>query len=393
MSPASTGILPSPQPHRVLQGPAGRIPELDGIRGIAIGMVILYHYIFLTIASRPASPLSYALTIGRLSWSGVDLFFVLSGFLIGGILLDARHSSNYFRAFYVRRFYRIVPLYALWFCFVLLIVTVIRAGVAPGLSWFLKDHLPMYPYVFFLQNFWMAAHNNLGGISSGGTWSLAIEEQFYLTLPMIIRFYDLVRAPWLVVMGVVSAPALRVLLYHLSPHNSVTRFALMPCRADALLLGVLAAILIRDRVWKERIEKNPRVLQLLLGIFLAGAAYLTVRNRDMSSFLMTSIGYTWLAGLYACFLLYAVTQPQSRLSSFLRWRYLRWLGMIAYGVYLAHGYVIALLYSVFGLEATTDSITKFFAAIGAFLLTVLLCTISWNYFEKPLMRIGHRAKY
>jgi peptidoglycan/LPS O-acetylase OafA/YrhL len=337
-------------PNRV-----GRIPELDGIRGIAIGLVIAYHYFFMTIAARPGSHLAYALTIGRLSWSGVDLFFVLSGFLIGGILLDARQSSNYFRVFYTRRFYRIVPLYALWYCSVCLTLAAIRSGIAPESTWFLKDSLPMYPYAVFLQNFWMAAHNNLGGASSGGTWSLAIEEQFYLTLPLIIRFHDLARRPLLVLLGVVSAPALRILLFLHSPHNSIAPFALMPCRADSLLLGVFAALLIRDESWKERLENHRRFLQLLLAVLLAGAAYLTVRNRSYS-FLMISIGYTWIAGLY----------------------------------------VRPLLYHVFGLRESVeiiDSIASLSVSIAAIPITLLICRLSWAYFEKPLMQIGHRAKY
>src|SRR6266851_1125269 len=89
---------------------SGRIPELDGIRGIAIGMVLIAHHF--EVVSRPGSTLAYALVPLRLTWSGVDLFFVLSGFLIGGILLDARESSNYFRVFYTRRFFRIIPIYA-----------------------------------------------------------------------------------------------------------------------------------------------------------------------------------------------------------------------------------------------------------------------------------------
>src|SRR4029077_5360485 len=88
-----------------------RIPELDGIRGIAIGMVIFYHYFTFPATARVGSFLWYALLPGRLGWSGVELFFVLSGFLIGGILLDEREASNYFRVFYTRRFFRIVPIY------------------------------------------------------------------------------------------------------------------------------------------------------------------------------------------------------------------------------------------------------------------------------------------
>src|SRR6266446_8851176 len=105
---------------------SGRIPELDGIRGIAIGMVLIAH--FFLVVSRPGSGLAYALVPLRLDWSGVDLFFVLSGFLIGGILLDARESSNYFRVFYTRRFFRIVPLYAVLLFTVALAMYLSSAG-------------------------------------------------------------------------------------------------------------------------------------------------------------------------------------------------------------------------------------------------------------------------
>src|SRR6267154_1957689 len=110
--------MTSPSAKQSLQlNLSGRIPELDGIRGIAIGMVLIHHYFFQPIAAPPATLLSYVQAATRLAWSGVDLFFVLSGFLIGGILLDARTSSNYFPVFYTRRFFRIVPIY---FVFILL---------------------------------------------------------------------------------------------------------------------------------------------------------------------------------------------------------------------------------------------------------------------------------
>lgn len=93
--------------HRESLDFSRRIPELDGLRGLAILLVLFYHY----IESSPVLP-GFLSVAGRLTWSGVDLFFVLSGFLIGGILLNARESPNYFKAFYVRRAYRILPIYA-----------------------------------------------------------------------------------------------------------------------------------------------------------------------------------------------------------------------------------------------------------------------------------------
>ena len=92
-------------------GDCNRIRELDGLRGVAIGMVVLFHFFQNTMAFPPGSVFSYVQAGLRLSWTGVDLFFVLSGFLIGGILLDSRESTNYYSVFYKRRFFRIVPIY------------------------------------------------------------------------------------------------------------------------------------------------------------------------------------------------------------------------------------------------------------------------------------------
>src|SRR5438094_8602273 len=88
-----------------------RVPELDGIRGTAIAMIVLYHWIILPSSGTDALLPALLVRVGVLGWSGVDLFFVLSGFLIGGILLDARLATNYFEVFYLRRAYRILPLY------------------------------------------------------------------------------------------------------------------------------------------------------------------------------------------------------------------------------------------------------------------------------------------
>src|SRR6266478_10141513 len=121
---------------------SGRIPELDGIRGIAIGMVLIAHCF--EVVSRPGSGLAYALVPLRLDWTGVDLFFVLSGFLIGGILLDARESSNYFRVFYTRRFFRIVPIYAVLLVSAGFIRHLADAGIIRGFNEIFVGRLPWW---------------------------------------------------------------------------------------------------------------------------------------------------------------------------------------------------------------------------------------------------------
>src|SRR5260370_19570686 len=171
-----------------LRAEAGRIPELDGIRGIAIGMVLIAHCF--AIVSRPGSALAYALVPLRLDWTGVDLFFVLSGFLIGGILLDARESSNYFRVFYTRRFFRIVPIYAVLLVCAGFTIYLSDARIFRRYEEMLTGRLPWWYFLTFAQNIGMSIHKVWGTFPLGVTWSLAVEEQFYLTLPLLIRFLD-----------------------------------------------------------------------------------------------------------------------------------------------------------------------------------------------------------
>lgn len=376
---------------------ATRVLELDGIRGVAIGLVLLWHYFVLPAQTVPGTFLSYLQACGRLTWTGVDLFFVLSGFLIGGILLDSRESPNFFRTFYIRRFFRIVPLYLVWLSLMCLILHFARAGkFSPALNeYMLRDRFTMVPYMFYLQNFWMAAKDTLGWYSSGGTWSLAIEEQFYLTLPLIVRFTTRQRLVRLVAAAAIAAPILRTMIFLLAPHHRMAAFALMPCRADSLLLGVLGAMLVRNEKWHARVQRNRGSHIALVVVLILGAAWLGKDAVGTLDLQMVTVGYTWMASLYLLILLFAVIHSGSWLAVVLRWGWLRWLGGIAYGLYLYHFQVYV---AVFGLlwhvppERVTD-IWGLAACFGALAITLAICRLSWNYFERPLIAVGHRFKY
>lgn len=347
-----------------------RIPELDGIRGLAIGLVLFCHFVVIRIDAPPATFWAYLQAAGRLAWTGVDLFFVLSGFLIGGILLDARESPDYFRSFYRRRFFRIVPIYAVMlgatWCYVRLVDP---AG----------PRLPWLSYIFFVQNFWMAKLATLGFF--GVTWSLAVEEQFYLTLPAVIRFVDRNRLRYVLALGILAAPCLRLVCFYFWPQDGLSAYVLMPCRADALLLGVLGAVWMRDARIRAAIENNGRALFAALLLFAGGAALITKYLRDVHGLFMVSIGYTWMAAFYLCAILYALTQPQSVLAKAMRMRWLGALGAIAYGVYLVHWQMSE------GLLRVIPS--KPLALGTALVLTLVLCSLSWRYFEKPLVQLAH----
>jgi len=371
-----------------------RIHELDGLRGVAIGMVLLCHFFQIPLAVRPASALSYAQAAARLSWSGVDLFFVLSGFLIGGILLDSRASTNYYSAFYRRRFFRIVPIYLVTLLLTgVLISSELRSASEP-FKWLTMEGAPWYAYLTFTQNFWMAHAGSFGSNGLGMTWSLAVEEQFYLMVPLYIRALSRRWLTCALVIGICGAPVLRILVLQFRSENWVGTYTMMFCRSDALLFGVLAAVLLRNERWRERIRGARLTFSVLVPILLLGLAFLTLQAGGLKSSLIKSVGFTWIAIFYVTILLFVLTRPESVLTKALRMRWLCWLGTLAYALYLFHTGIQFLLFGlIFWHGPLLNSIPTLLVTLAAIALTFLLATLSWRYFEQPLLRIGRRSNF
>src|ERR1035438_606001 len=234
-----------------LKGPTeprlrSRIAPLDGIRGIASLMVFFFHVPHL--AATPGSLLSRWQLLSSVGWSGVDLFFVLSGFLITGILLDNCNSERYFGTFYRRRIHRIFPLY-----YLLLAIYAVCLAARVHLFDLFSSAPPVWWYFAGLQNFAMAAAGTYGGVWLAGTWSLAIEEQFYLLLPAAVYY---IRSPKtlarIALALIVVAPLLRLLVEAVWPQNAfMETYLLLPTRIDTISVGVLLACAYRsESAWK-----------------------------------------------------------------------------------------------------------------------------------------------
>lgn len=371
-----------------------RVPELDGLRGTAILVVVVFHWIYLWGHNIIPGKLDALLSFG---WSGVDLFFVLSGFLIGGILLDARDSTNYFKVFYMRRFYRILPLYG---ALCLSTVAIFHAHLSTHDWLFWHNEIPWYAYLTFGQNFWMVKHGTLGFLSLGITWSLAIEEQFYLTLPFVIRFVSRKALPYVLGIGAFIAPLIRVALWFaLDPvHAAMAVHFLAPCRMDTLLLGVLAACAVRDAAYWERLVTHKAAvgaasIVLGAGILVMIHRHLRVEGPEGISFALASFGFTLIALFYLSLLLLAVTQ-RGLVSRLFRFRGLTELGIVAYGMYLFHTPVIGLVYGLAGkANPELTGLSTFGLTAIAGLLLFALARLSWLYFEKPLIKRGHHHQY
>lgn len=388
-APSVSTVSGAPRSHS-----SGRILELDGIRGVAIGMVVFYHYISLNVIPTRGSFFWYVLLPAHLGWAGVDLFFVLSGFLIGGILLDARASINYFQVFYARRFFRIIPIYSAFLLSFFLLAYLSSSGRLPRLHSITAGAFPWFTYALFLQNFWMAFANVGGPFATSITWSLAVEEQFYLTLPLLVRFLERKRLAQLLLEGLALALVLRVALYCLWPRLIYSWFVLMPCRCDALAFGVLGAVALRDPDWRDRLKSSRTGMLALLAVLAVVIPILTRMEYSPYGFGTATLGLTCIGAFCAVSLVYAVIFPDSHLSRCLRWTWLRKLGTLAYGVYLFHQLIFLLVYNLVRADSPTLTMQSQLAvACVAFGVTLLLCQFSWSFFEKPLMAIGHRTAY
>ena len=387
----------APSSHHSIPDWSVRIPALDGLRGIAILLVLLRHAVFGVSSVQGIeshSRLAFLLlTAGQLSWSGVDLFFVLSGFLIGGILLDARPSPRYFQTFYIRRAYRILPLYFLIIGLSLLPHLLVQFSPARAAR-MSPLPLPWWSYTTFTQNFWMAHRGVFGPSGIGITWSLAIEEQFYLTIPLLIRKVR-PRNLLIVLLTIIGcAPWLRVLLHSSMAYPGLANYVLMPTRADALCLGVLAALLVRNPSFWNWLQSNRPFLWSATSFLFLGLAYMTWQGYDALSFPMTTWGFSWLAAFYTCILLIAVSPSAHRARRILENQSLMQLGTLAYCSYLVHVAIMNALRHPLKVHFPQFPVAAWLVGgIVGIALSLAVAALSYKYFEKPLLRRGHQYSY
>jgi peptidoglycan/LPS O-acetylase OafA/YrhL len=366
-------------PEQVLR--AGRMASLDGIRGIAVLSVIAYHAMEINSEVHGAGYIWRAFI--NSTWAGVDLFFVLSGFLITGILLDTRDAKGYFRSFYVRRALRIMPLYYGVLIVVLLVIpALIGLSRLPILYERLTSH-QLWLW-FFVQNYLQArGSHQLPGF--GHFWTLAVEEQFYLLWPPIIYFLD--RRILLKVLIAVCAvePAFRFALLH-SGFSAWAVRELTYTRFDSLFYGAIAALLFRDR-------NLLRVLRSYCLILMALASCVLVTIGVRHGFVPYEAPETVIAGYSACGILFAglvlagaanykfIARPLS--ASFLRW-----FGRYSFAMYIFHPPLCAAYAAVVAPHLPMGPL--WFAAGG--FITVLGITsgiawLSWTILESRCLRL------
>jgi peptidoglycan/LPS O-acetylase OafA/YrhL len=301
-----------------------RIPELDTLRGIAVLLVLFFHGFNLTPihVARPAKVVGWFLGATAGGWMGVNLFFVLSGFLITGILLNTRSAPHYYREFYRRRALRILPAYYLILA-VLLLVT--RLGMANrNVGW---------PFLG-LSFVYLANVTDLFGVASQYTvlWSLAVEEHFYLLWPTAVRWLTRRGLTIACIVLVAGCPALRA-FYYLRGYEYGAGYTWLT--ADGLACGALLAILVRGALGSRRglMLFAAGTAVLALAVFVGGLPYGIYLSRTLAG---GAFRYTFLNLAFTAVVAGALAVSATRFASLLRIGWLKFFGDISYGLYLVH---------------------------------------------------------
>ena len=371
-SPQSLRQAPPPVTRR------GRVAELDGIRALAILLVLGDHLIDGQAIARPVfaslpSPIRFVLGHG---WMGVDLFFVLSGFLITGILLDTRGTPHYFKNFYARRVLRIFPLY-----FVTIGILALFYSNAAAYFW---------ACVFFLGNFSIA-----GAVVPHGAavfWSLAIEEQFYLVWPALVRFCSRRGITLTALALVLISPALRVWATHNGvPYDHIYTYTWFRC--DSLAIGALMAVWVRSQ-WNTRrnsLRLSYGLLGLAVAITVCGIPFGIMNRSSVFRFTQGQL-------VFAAMLLAAVTLADTKATAWLRIAPMVAIGEVSYCLYLTHLGIQDFCFDVVGplaLSKVAGHATIYVVALSAIWLATsfLVAALSRRYFENPILELKKKFEY
>jgi peptidoglycan/LPS O-acetylase OafA/YrhL len=340
--------------HWFAGGPTVRIARLDGIRGLAILMVLLHHHELLNTG-----------------WTGVDLFFVLSGFLITRILLKSKNDDDYWSSFYRKRASRILP--------PLMLFLIIGIIFSPKLSpWAAAG------YIFFLGNVVDATGHYVVVLFL--TWSLAVEEHFYLVWPIAVLYLSRKRLAILACAVLILDPILRILF---TPHvPAVAIYVLTPFRLDGLAAGSLLALFISHERTTSILKATSvwaclAALAIYVGIhWRLGEAFSYPENH----FLFNGIGYSLISAIAFFLVAHVLLNENSVVSRIFSLGPLAALGRISYGVYLYHALVLMGAEKFFGLTSPVPKHSLHLLALFDIPVVIVIAYLSFRFYELPIMQ-------
>jgi peptidoglycan/LPS O-acetylase OafA/YrhL len=345
---------------------------LDGLRGLMTILVIVSHYF---------AEVPHGFTAVMVGWIAVDMFFVLSGFLIGRLILERRDHANFFVVFYLRRFCRTIPPYVVTVLVLFALLALIQK------PWVDADtRFPLWSYLTFNQNFFMIASGSIGAHWLAPTWTLAVEEHFYLVIPALMVFVP-GRRLGAVLAGILLAAVLlrtAIVLFGILPYMAA--LVLLPGRADVLVAGVLAAVVYRSGIvpW-QRVELPLRLTPIVMMVGASGLKLL-----DNGSF--EAVGPLLMAIGCAAFLLSIVigAPEAARFHS----RVLRFFGNNGYCLYLTHLPVLGLMHGfILGDKPDLATPAQWLVTLAALPVCTLVGWAMTKLIEEPITAYGRSWRW
>ena len=351
---------------------AGRAhyPALDGLRGLAILLVVVYHNFGF-------------INVFFFGWLGVDLFFVLSGFLITDILLKTVGKKGYLKNFYIRRVLRIFPLYYL--CLILFLIVLPKTTIQLDVQYYVDHQIWLWTY---LQN-WIYTFQSPGQTNAlNHLWSLAVEEQFYLLWPLAVL---IIRKPGYLLLFIslvlVAVVGLRLLVW-MNQISDLAYFNLYTfTRVDGLCIGCMIALL--QRVKSNFLHQNRGLIVLCFAGLNFGFFFVNRRYQFSFPYLALA-GYTTFAMMFGLLVNEAVTTQSKLINLLFNNPLLKFFGKISYGFYVFHWPVYLLLFPYllpWMSKFISGALLQFLVSVVATIAAIVISWLSYQYYEKYFLKL------
>jgi peptidoglycan/LPS O-acetylase OafA/YrhL len=369
------GVLSTTEAHLTLShSPLIRpyMPELDTLRGLAILLVLFFHGMAPPLHGELSGAGKFILAVAQFGWAGVNLFFVLSGFLITGILVDTKHRRDYFRRFYIRRALRILPAF-----YVFLVILLLGGWI----SW----------RFLLLSALFLANSAPLLGVplQYGPLWSLAVEEHFYMLWPALIRRLSFRTLMLSLALIFALTPALRAFDFLLAGRPADFLALYTWFNLDGLALGALLAVWMRQPSFQR-----AQLARIALPLLIIGTTFTLILKHPLAAAFSMTASNIVSAGLLSCVLLVGTT----RWNLLVDRPFLRFLGFISYGLYLIHVLAFRLAEMMFSrplLVLTTNgrpTAAMLLRFVAGSAMAVLAAYLSRRSLEERFLRVGFASR-
>jgi peptidoglycan/LPS O-acetylase OafA/YrhL len=354
-------------------GTPSRIVALDGVRGVLAVMVVVSHYI---------GEVPHGIKDALVGWIAVKMFFVLSGFLMAKLIMDHINSPNFFAVFYIRRACRTLPVYV-----VMLAIVFGSAVVFQGQHWMEADRMaPLWRYLTFTQTFEMIARGDYGSDWLTPTWTLTVEEQFYLVAPVLCLIAGRRHLLKVLIVAACLSIAFRFLSYGFGVLPTMSALVLLPAVAHAMFLGMIAAIVLASGQFDWR--RHDLMLRAAPIAILVVVMLLKAIDGDGSA-LFQLIGAPLVSVGCALYLMSIVRgAPEAKR---MHAPALRMLGQLSFSIYLLHMPVLGLMHGVLlGDKPDIATLAQFAVTLAAMPVTLLLAVIVNRTIELPMIAYGRQ---